>query len=446
MSYTTPTPNPDLDPPKEDSKPIPVILDDDNLSTLSDSSFDSIDKMKFKKVEQYTCDECSSIPKIINLDEKTKTITIKCEKHGIKTINLKTYLFNCLNYNQSNWKCSSCQKILRDFNETFKYCECNTVFCEPCFTMHQRKIGHKYALDSSNINLRCKKTKEHFEEIYTGFCLDCQEQFCSKCKDEHKWHECVDISTIQIEKKDVKKIIELNKEYERLISFYQSLIKLNELIIYSYDKYRNNYYNLSNINTIINNSKRNQLIESFENGENIQEENSNEINYFKELYNQDIKEETEDISINNKFLNNDDLKVLTKIPLNNLTILNLENNSLTQISCLKNCNFNNLLILNLNNNGIEDISVFGNDKFNNLQALTLRNNAIKDISVFGKKKFNSLRQLDLRNNCIEDISVFDSWKNNLESLLNLYLTNNVFDKSKNEKTIKLLEELVEFEC
>ena len=256
----------------------------------------------------------------------------------------------------------------------------------------------------------------------------------------------MDISTIQIEKKDVKKIIELNKEYERLISFYQSLIKLNELIIYSYDKYRNNYYNLSNINTIINNSKRNQLIESFENGENSQEENSNEINYFKELYNQDIKDETEDISINNKFINNDDLKVLTKIPLNNLTILNLENNSLTQISCLKNCNFNNLLILNLNNNGIEDISVFGNDKFNNLQALTLRNNAIKDISVFGKKKFNSLRQLDLRNNCIEDISAFDSWKNNLESLLNLYLTNNVFDKSKNEKTIKILEELVEFEC
>ena len=193
-------------------------------------------------------------------------------------------------------------------------------------------------------------------------------------------------------------------------------------------------------------SKRNQLIESFENVENNQEENSNEINYFKELYNQDIKDETEDISINNKFINNYDLKVLTKIPLNNLTILNLENNSLTQISCLKNCNFNNLLILNLNNNGIKDISVFGNDKFNNLQALTLRNNAIKDISVFGKKKFNSLRQLDLRNNCIEDISVFDSWKNNLESLLNLYLANNAFDKSKNEKTIKILEELVEFEC
>ena len=49
-------------------------------------------------------------------------------------------------------------------------------------------------------------------------------------------------------------------------------------------------------------------------------------------------------------------------------------------------------------------------------------------------------------NCIEDISVFDSWKNNLESLLNLYLANNAFDKSKNEKTIKILEELVEFEC
>ena len=74
------------------------------------------------------------------------------------------------------------------------------------------------------------------------------------------------------------------------------------------------------------------------------------------------------------------------------------------------------------------------------------NNLPKNISVFGKKYFlPTLRQLDLRNNCMEDISIFDSWKNNLENLLNFYKSNNVFDKTKSQKTIKLLEELVELE-
>jgi Leucine-rich repeat (LRR) protein len=206
---------------------------------------------------------------------------------------------------------------------------------------------------------------------------------------------------------------------------------------------------LRNINTIINNVRRNEIIESLDNIENKLifpvEKYSNIYNYIKNLYDFDIKEDTERISINNKFFNNYDLKVLAKLPLNNLRILILENNSISQISCLKNCNFNNLLILNLNNNGIEDISVIESVKFNDIQALFLRYNAIKDILVFGKKKLPSLRQLDLRNNYIKDIKVFDSWKNNLESLQSLYITNNDYDKSKCKETLRILKELIEKE-
>ena len=433
----------------EDNKTIHKILDDDNLSLLSYSSYDSIDNMKLKDMGQYTCDECCSIPKIINLDEKSKIITLKCKYHGVKNLNLNTYLFNCLNYNSTNWKCSTCQKIQKYFPENFKYCECNTVFCETCFEMHQRKEEHKFAINSSQFDLKCKKSKEHFDEFYIGFCYDCQIQFCSKCKEEHEWHEFMNINEKQVKKEDIKKIQELNKEYERLISYYESLIKLNNLIIYSYNNFKNNYYNLRNINTIINNVRRNEIIESLDNIENKLifpvEKYSNIYNYIKNLYDFDIKEDTERISINNKFFNNYDLKVLAKLPLNNLRILILENNSISQISCLKNCNFNNLLILNLNNNGIEDISVIESVKFNDIQALFLRYNAIKDILVFGKKKLPSLRQLDLRNNYIKDIKVFDSWKNNLESLQSLYITNNDYDKSKCKETLRILKELIEKE-
>ena len=73
-----------------------VILDEDNISQLSYSSFDSIDKEKLSKLGQYTCDECPLIPKIINTDISTKTITFKCEIHGQKTMDIKSYVCRAL--------------------------------------------------------------------------------------------------------------------------------------------------------------------------------------------------------------------------------------------------------------------------------------------------------------------------------------------------------------
>ena len=441
----------DFKTPKDNEveKKIPLILDADNLSVLSVSSCDSIDNLKFETMGQYTCDECSSIPKIINLDDKTKTISFKCEKHGLKTMNLNTYLSNCLNYNPQNWKCSVCENIQRDCKEEFIYCQCNNVFCAGCFSIHQKKEKgeHKFTIQSNKFNLRCKKSKDHYEEVYKGYCYECKTHYCQKCENEHKWHEKVDIKTMQIQEKEVDKIKEINKEYERLISYYKGMIQLNKLIMYSYKNCRDNYYNLNNINTIIKNDKRNEILNTLndkENGAIIPgEEDSNITNYMNELYQQNIDSEINKISISNKFFNNYDLRVLVQMPLKYLRFLDLENNSISQIDCLKKSDFANLVILNLNNNAIKDILPLENASFkDNLQALFLRNNCIKDISVF-KKKCASLRQLDLRNNCIDDISVFDSMKDYLANLQSLYLANNAFDKTQFENAIKNIQELTE---
>jgi hypothetical protein len=444
----------DFDTPKDNEveKKMPLILDADNLSVLSVSSCDSIDNLKLETMGQYTCDECSSIPKIINLDDKTKTISFKCEKHGLKTMNLNTYLSNCLNYNPQNWKCSACANIQRDCKgkeEEFIYCQCNNVFCPGCFSTHQKKEKgeHKFIIQSNKFNLRCKKSKDHYGEVYKGYCYECKTHYCQKCENEHKWHEKVDIKTMQIQEKEVDKIKEINKEYERLISYYKGMIQLNKLIMYSYKNCRDNYYNLNNINTIIKNDKRNEILNTLndkENGAIIPgEEDSNITNYMNELYQQNIDSEINKISISNKFFNNYDLRVLVQMPLKYLRFLDLENNSISQIDCLKKSDFANLVILNLNNNAIKDILPLENASFkDNLQALFLRNNCIKDISVF-KKKCASLRQLDLRNNCIDDISVFDSMKDYLANLQSLYLANNAFDKNQFENAIKNINELTE---
>ena len=311
----------------------------------------------------------------------------------------------------------------------------------------KEKGEHKFTILSNKFNLRCKKSKDHYGEVYKGYCYECKTHYCQKCENEHKWHEKVDIKTMQIQEKEVDKIKEINKEYERLISYYKGMIQLNKLIMYSYKNCRDNYYNLNNINTIIKNDKRNEILNTLndkENGAIIPgEEDSNITNYMNELYQQNIDSEINKISISNKFFNNYDLRVLVQMPLKYLRFLDLENNSISQIDCLKKSDFANLVILNLNNNAIKDILPLENASFkDNLQALFLRNNCIKDISVF-KKKCASLRQLDLRNNCIDDISVFDSMKDYLANLQSLYLANNAFDKNQFENAIKNINELTE---
>ena len=105
-----------------------VILDEDNISQLSYSSFDSIDKEKLSKLGQYTCDECPLIPKIINTDITTKTITFKCEIHGQKTMDIKSYVCKALNYNTNSWTCASCRKVRRDIDGEFVLCcDCGAI-------------------------------------------------------------------------------------------------------------------------------------------------------------------------------------------------------------------------------------------------------------------------------------------------------------------------------
>ena len=60
-----------------------------------------------------------------------------------------------------------------------------------------------------------------------------------------------------LENSKINSIRKQNKEYRSLISYYESLIKLNNLIIYAYEHYLDNYYNLYNINVIAKNIKRN---------------------------------------------------------------------------------------------------------------------------------------------------------------------------------------------
>ena len=427
---------------------------DIDLSCLSFSSYDSLENIKLEKMGQYTCDQCNEIPKIISSDIEKKSLLIKCKNHGQKEINIKDYIINCLKYNPNNWKCNDSLHFQNSSKEIFKYCQCGLVFCENCFNLHKQKNEqHKY-IDSDKYFLQCKN-QNHFGEKYSGYCYECDENFCDA--NDHKNHSKVKISDMEIDKDQIDKIRKLNREYRSLINYYESLIRLNNLIIYSYEKNRGNYYNLYNINRIVSIIKRKNVISSLKdsdkNFDNFNQEivpgekNSNYNHYIKDLYNQELKEEeTIEVKIDNKFFNNFDLKILTQIPLNNLKMLELDNNGISKIDYLEKAEFPELLVLSLKNNAIEDISVLEKVKFEEIQGLLISNNNIKDISVFKKTKFKNLRLIDLRNNKIDNIDVFQAYgTEKLNVLQCIYLSGNNFDINGFEATKKLLEKCAEYD-
>ena len=428
-------------------------FDNNDLSILSYSSYDSLENIKFETMGQYTCDECGEIPKIISTNLEKRTILIKCKNHGQKELNIRDYMINSLKYTPNNWKCSESEHVQKMCKELFKYCECGKVFCCECYDFHNKMHNHN-AIESDKFYMHCKNPK-HFGKKYSGYCNECDENFCEICEKDHQGHDKIQNSKLEIGQKEIEKIKQLNKEYRSLITYYESLIRLNNLILYSYNKNRGNYYNLYNINRIISNIKRKTIIDSFKDTKANKdfdnnayyhalvpgEKNSNFIHYMKDLYEKELKEEeTIEFRVNNKFFNNLDLKILTEIPLYNLKLLELDNNGITKIDNLENAEFPELIILSLKNNGIEDISVLERVKFEDVQGLFLSNNTIKDISVFGKIKFKLLRLIDLRNNNIEDIKVFLKYDTDkLKVLDSIYLSGNKFDINKFSEVKKLLE-------
>ena len=411
--------------------------DNDRLSSLSYSSFDSIDNRKSSMMGQLTCDECSEIPRIIDIDVNTKSISFRCRNHGLKQKPVKDYIYNSLNYNSLNWKCHKCSHTQKEtpFDKyKYKFCECGSVYCPSCYKVHPSEVtgSHQYSIDSDVYSIKCKEKSSHFNNTYIGYCYDCSKNYCELCEEGHKYHRKIDIKNFELDPEKIENIRELNKQYRSFITYYESLIRLNNFIIYSYEHYRQNYNNLYNINTMLAYYKRNAFF--IPKGGSTGEESSTEgsknfYDYISDTYleKQPLKEEeTKEIKIYNKFFNNDDLRTLAKLNLKNLKILELDFNSITNIDCLENANFPDLVILSLKNNEITDISALKNAKFKELQGLLLSNNNIKDIKPIGE--FQRLRLIDLRNNQIEDIAIFGAEKFNL--LQCIYLSGNKFDLTK----------------
>ncbi len=71
--------------------------------------------------EQFICDKCPLIPRIVDLDEKSGLITIKCENHGYKQIFIEKYFKDSYMFNNNNYSCSICNNIQKYYPDKTLY-------------------------------------------------------------------------------------------------------------------------------------------------------------------------------------------------------------------------------------------------------------------------------------------------------------------------------------
>ena len=155
---------------------------------------------------------------------------------------------------------------------------------------------------------------------------------------------------------------------------------------------------------------------------------------FMDKYNLDIKDNYIDIlDLNNKNIEDEELKELSKLKIKILKELNLSNNLISDIEPLEKLNFLKLEILNLSHNKISNINILEKVNCYNLKILDLSHNNISDINALGKMRLQKLEQLNLGCNKIQDIEILG--KINFEKLKYL----NSFDNEISD--IKVLEKV-----
>ena len=135
-----------------------------------------------------------------------------------------------------------------------------------------------------------------------------------------------------------------------------------------------------------------------------------------------LNNDIEELKFNGKNINNEIIECLSKVELKKLKYLYLGDNDISDIKSLENSNFENLELLSLRTNLISDISILEKINLQNLKQLWLYNNIINNIKSLEKANFQKLEILSLHTNMISDISVFG--KINLKYLRELYLNNN----------------------
>ena len=403
--------------------------------------------------EIYKCPNCLIVPEIININYLENKILLECPFHKQKSILINDYL-NSLKINI----CQICHKQILS-NESSSYCyQCKNILCINCSLKHQKEHNK---ININEYNIKCQI---HYNKNYEYYCFNCSSNLCEICFNNHdNKHNIIPLSNIFPQKDEIDFIHNKNKELNKIIQIYQNFISLNNLIIDTYNNYKNNFYYIKNIKSLIRFIKNIELSSkmNFDEQKNLQEQIAI-LEKFNNEFNKELNLDSDTIYLNWLNINKNSIESLTKIEFKKLKEfqsvgteiddisflrcakfpilqeLYLTDNYISDISILEKVDFPMLKIIYLNKNKIKDINILSKVNFPELNKLFLDSNYISDISVFGKISFTNLENLKLSKNKICDISVFKNI--NLKYLRLLDIKKNEIDY-KNKENLDIINDI-----
>ena len=385
--------------------------------------------------DEFLCPNCHQlVPEILSLQVDNKVIDIKCNICDKISNEPQSYHKNLLQNNYLHKICSNCDRMPKDNKDIFFYCyDCKKEFCEKCKIEHQKMKEHTKII---KINEKNNKCLEHYDEEIIYFCLDCRKYICEKSDSgKHKSHDIKLLKDLENKISKYKEIIQ--KKNNELLN----IIKFNETIMNCYEKRKKNYFYLKSMENIDKALKfekeRNSydlkfLLNDYNNEMKISEEKIEKIFDDKNIK---IKRQEENLLLNNKQINDENIKLISLIKFNNLKEINLSENEITNIDLLNNINLPFLELLNLSYNKIANIEPLGQINSKKLKYLFIQNNQIEDFQVFFDydSNFKSLHILRLEENKIDEDS--DTFKNLEQKYKDIVISSSYINKIKKKYKI-----------
>ena len=181
---------------------------------------------KLKKVpdDQFTCHKCGIVPEILEIHSDTGNLTLNCNKHGIKPISTRKYLYSLRksSFSYLKLKCANCNAEPSGKETKMQFCVlCRKPLCKTCCDTNHEE--HRNSLISiREINNTCRIHKNEKTELY---CLDCEEIICEYDM-IHSDHRVIDTFNKQKEVNKYREIIiKKNQKLFSMRDFYKLVLQ-----------------------------------------------------------------------------------------------------------------------------------------------------------------------------------------------------------------------------
>ena len=176
----------------------------------------------------------------IKYDDFDIKICSKSIQAGNKDDINKTDLKSLLSKN-SFIKCSECQKIISSFEFFLKINAKEIIICNDCHSKLIEKETERNYISFDRYISTCEK----HEKKYELFCIDCNRNICSGCKENHtllgQKHEFIVYDNILVEK-ELKEKANICNKVKSLSQIYKNISIIKLLTLYKLYKYKFIYF------------------------------------------------------------------------------------------------------------------------------------------------------------------------------------------------------------